>query len=166
MSDRLERGSLYAPDAFRSGVTAEFDSNGVRPSLFLGFARIGDRTGPLAGAGVEVALSHASQIGLEAMHGYLGAGSIQLAATGSFRVIPNVSLHAGPGYLSTPAGSAWSISAGVSLTSLGIDFHPVYDEKKEEEFILPSYEEMEKTRKSVRPPGGDGQNQQEEKRNE
>ncbi|GEM_PF-1949711 len=153
-SDQYHPTALYPSDAFRAGVTATFDSNGIHPTILIGFTTLQDRTRPLVGAGMTIAAGNHAQVGVEFVHGYLGLNSAQMASTASFRVFPNISLHASPGYLSMPGASTWTFSFGISCTTSDVDFHPVYEEKKENEFILPSIEEIEKERKQE--PSGDG----------
>ncbi len=153
-SDQYYRSALYPADAFRGGVTATFDSNGIHPTLLIGVTSVQEQTRPLVGAGVTMAAGNHTQVGMEFVHGYLGLNSAQAAATASFRVFPNISLHASPGYLSMAGVSTWTISFGISCTTTDVDFHPVYEDKTGNEFILPSIEEMEKEGKQN--PSGDG----------
>lgn len=153
-TDQAISSALFPSDAFRTAVTATFDSNGVHPTALIGVARIGDVSHVLFGGGVTIATGNSSQVGFEFVHGYMGKNSDQLVASGSMRVFPNVSFHASPGYLSTSTVSTWTISFGISCSTSDIDFHPVLEEKRENDFILPTIEEIEK--ESQGKPSGDG----------
>lgn len=147
MSDRIEPSAVFPADAFRSGITVTFDSNGIHPSLFLGLSNTRDDLHPMVGAGVTFAVSHSAQLGVDLVHGYLGRNSAQISGMASFRVFSNVSLHVSPGYLASGGIHASTIAAGISCSSADIDFHPVIEKRKTEEFILPSIEELEKQEK-------------------
>ena len=145
MSDFEEESAIYAPDALRAGMTTTVDSNGVHPTLFLGFAVMSDRAHAMVGGGVSIAAGHNTQIGIEIMHGYWSLNSSQFTASLSYRAFPNVSLQMVPGYLSTAGISTWTISFGVSCSTVDIDFHPFVEPgDKKDEFTLPSIDELER----------------------
>ena len=152
-SDQYNSSALYPTDAVRGGVTATFDSNGIHPTIFLGIAKVQNKARPLVGAAVTMAAGNYAQLGLEFVHGYLGLNSAQAAATASLRIFSNISLHASPGYQSMAGVSTWIVSVGISCTTSDIDFHPLIEEKKENGFILPSIEEIEREGK-LEPSGG------------
>jgi hypothetical protein len=147
-TDQTIPSALFPSDAFRTGVTATFDSNGIHPTMLFGMAKINGRTNLLIGTGATLAEGNSKQFGLELVYGYLGKNSAQIVSTGAMRVFSNIGIHVSPGYLSSPSGSAWFISLGFSLSTTDIDFHRSVEEKKEDEFILPSIEEMEKNSQS------------------
>ena len=156
ISDRSDPAALYPTDALRTGAIATLDSNGIRPTFFIGMSSLNSRIYPLVGAGVTIAASHNAQIGFEAMNGYFGQKSYQVAATGSVRIFSNMSIHASPGYLSTPGVSSWTISLGISCATTDIDFHPIFLEQKGDEITLPSIEDIEKQEKQPQKNPGDG----------
>jgi hypothetical protein len=144
-SEQFQSGNIFSPEATRIGVLATSDSNGIHPTVLLGFTSIRNLTRPLVGAGVTIAAGSESQVSLEVMHGYFGRKSVVAAAGISHRFFSNVSLNVTPGYLTTPSASTWMISAGISVTTTGIDFHPAMEPLQEEpEFRLPTIEEMER----------------------
>lgn len=160
---------IFPTDARRGGVTATFDSNGVHPTVLLGLVTIGEDTRVLAGAGITIAAGNSIQMGFEFVHGYLGKNSAQIGATSSVRAFPNVSLQASPGYLSAPGVSTWTFSFGISFGTADVDFHQVREDRKSDEFILPTIEEIEKQKDEPREPRRDemrlnGLHQQESKR--
>lgn len=143
-SDQTLNSSLYPHDAMRGGLIATLDSNGVHPTIFLGASRIDGKLQPLVGAGVTIAMGSNAQIGLEIMRGYLELKSLQIVGSASIRVFPHISVQVSPGYLKTTTLSTWSISLGLSGTSSDIDFHPVFEKPKDDEYIVPSIDEIEK----------------------
>jgi hypothetical protein len=143
-SDQPQYSSIYPLDAMRLGVTTTVDSNGIHPTMMLGIAKFDDRVRPLVGGGVTIAAGNHAQIGLEIVHCYLGVNSSQAAASASFRLMSNISVLVSPGYLSTSSASTWTFSLGISFSTSDIDFHPAYEEKHEEEYLIPSIEELEK----------------------
>jgi hypothetical protein len=137
--------TLLTPEATRVGVLATSDSNGIHPTMLVGFTSVRGLTRPLVGAGVTIALGNGSQATIEAMHGYLGRKSLVAAAGFSHRLFSNVSVNVSPGYMSVPGASTWMLSAGISLTTSAIDFHPATESIQDEpEFRLPTIEEMER----------------------
>jgi hypothetical protein len=152
-SDAAAPGALLPQDAFRMAAVATLDSNGIHPTALLGFSQFSNESGLLAGVGVTVAAGHDLQLGLEAVHGYLGRKSDQIAGSAAVRVFPNISLHVSPGYITAPAASTWTVSVGISCTTAGIDFHPVIEETNKNTVIVPSIEEIE--REIRRPAGAD-----------
>lgn len=154
-SDQYYPSRIFPSDAFRTALTATIDSNGIHPTILVGMTRMENLIRPLVGAGVTIAAGNHVQVSLELVHGYFGRKSAQAAATASMRIFPNLSLHASPGYLSTPNISTWTFSFGISCSTTDIDFHPVYEEVKGDEYILPSIEEMEKDGQQT-PTGGGG----------
>ena len=103
----------------------------------------------MAGAGVTLAVSHDVQLGAEMIHGYLGRNSAQIGLSGAYRILPNISLHVTPGYMSTTSGSTMTLSLGIACTTAGIDFHSAQAEEKKEEYIVPSFEDIEKQLKQA-----------------
>jgi len=156
ISDRSDPAALFPTDALRTGAIATLDSNGIRPTLFVGVSSLNSHVDPLFGAGVTIAASHNAQIGFEAMNGYFGRKSFQVVATGSVRFFSNMSIQASPGYLSTPGVSSWTISLGISCSTTDIDFHQVFQEQKSDEITLPSIEDIEKQEKQPPKNPGDG----------
>ncbi len=139
------RGNLLTPEATRFGVLATSDSNGIHPTAIAGFTSINGLLRPLVGAGVTIAVGNGSQATIEAMHGYLGRKSFVAAAGFSHRLFSNVSVNVSPGYMTLPGASTWMLSAGISLTTAAIDFHPATEPIQDEpEFRLPTIEEMER----------------------
>lgn len=147
-SDQVQRSAIFPSEAKRMGVTATFDSNGVHPTMLIGISTTYRKTQPLLGAGVTIAASQSTQIGFEIIHGYLGKNSAQLGATVSQRILSNVSMHFSPGYLSVGGVSTATAMIGISCSTADINFHPAFEQKKGEEFILPSIEEIERQQKS------------------
>ncbi len=144
-SDMSPASTLYPTEALRYGAVATFDSNGIHPSLLLGVSKLDGKFRSLIGAGVTVATSHTTQVGLEVMHGYLTSRSLQVYASGSARLFPNISVQISPGYVTTSAQSSWMVSIGISCSTADIDFHPQSEAVANgEEFQMPSFEEIEK----------------------
>jgi len=143
-TDQTVNSTIFPSDAFRAGATATLDSNGIHPTLLMGISRIGTDLDVLLGAGVMISAGNAKQIGFEIIHGYLGHHSIQIASSASIRIISNVALQVSPGYLLAHSRSTWTISLGVSFSTTDIDFHPAVEEKKGDEYILPTIEELER----------------------
>jgi len=156
ISDRNDPAALYPTDALRYGAIATLDSNGIRPTLVLGMSSINNITNPLAGAGVTIAISHSAQLGFEAVNGYFGKKSMQVIATGSVRLFANVSALVSPGYLSTPGFNSWTVSFGLTCSTADVDFHPVVEQKQEEEITVPSIEDIQREEKKEQKSPGDG----------
>jgi len=156
ISNRNDPVALYPTDALRYGAIATLDSNGIRPTLVLGMSSIQNVSNPLAGAGVTIALSHAAQLGVEAVDGYFGNKSFQLITTGSVRIFSNVSVLISPGYLSTPGLSSWTVSFGLTCSTADVDFHPVMEQKQEDEISVPSIEDIQRQEKKEQKSPGDG----------
>lgn len=150
-TDQTVTSAIFPSDAFRAGAIATLDSNGIYPSLLVGISRVGTGSDILLGAGVMIAAGNKKQIGFEIVHGYLGHRSFQITSSASMRVFRNIALQVCPGYLTAPSGSTWTISLGLSFSTTDIDFHPVAEEIKGDEFILPSIEELERQEKKGQP---------------
>jgi hypothetical protein len=146
-SDQYQPTVLFPTDAIRTGVVATFDSNGVRPTLLVGVSRIAGRTRPLIGGGVTIASGNHMQIGFEIVHGYLSARSTQIAATAAVRVLSNIGLRVSPGYLAVGDISTASLTIGISCATVDIDFHPLHETRRDDDFILPTIEEIERQQK-------------------
>jgi hypothetical protein len=157
-TDQSLASTLFPGDAFRTGFVATLDSNGVHPTFLLGMSRVNERTAPLVGAGFTVAGGSALQAGFEAVHGYLGVNSLQLSASVSARVFSNVTVQFSPGYLSSGGVRTATIAFGIAIATAAIDFHPAPPVQQQDEFILPSIEEIEKqqNKPSGGGPGADG----------
>jgi hypothetical protein len=153
-SDAAQPGVFFPPEGTRAAAVATFDSNGVHPSFLLGYASIYGGTNVIAGAGLTVAVSHDIQLGAELLHGYLERNSAQIILNGAYRLLPNLSLHVSPGYMSTSAGATPTVSLGISCTTAGIDFHPAQVEQKTDDYIMPSIDDIEKQLKQA-PAGAD-----------
>lgn len=143
-SDAAQPSVLFPSDAFRTAAIATLDSGKIHPTFVVGLANIEHQTNPLIGAGVTFAANHSIHVGIECMHGYSGQHSTEAAASVSVRLLPNIALNASPGYLTNSTLSTWILSIGVSCSTTGIDFMHVEDERKADEFILPSLEDIEK----------------------
>ncbi|HTK81356.1 MAG TPA: hypothetical protein VL633_03620 [Bacteroidota bacterium] len=147
MSDEDQHDGFFPVEAFRAAAVATPDSDGVHPTFLAGIASIEHESAPMFGAGVTVTLGHGAQAGLELIEGYLGRNSYQAIGSLAFRVLPNISLHASPGYYSTSSAASWVLTLGITCTTAGIDFKPSAEEKKRDDFMLPSIEEIEKQSK-------------------
>ena len=156
ISNRNDPAALYPTDALRYGAIATRDSNGIRPTLVLGMSSIENISNPLAGAGVTIAVSHSAQLGFEAVDGYFGKKSFQFIATGSVRIFANVSALISPGYLSTPGFNSWTVSFGLTCSTADVDFHPVMEQKQEDEITVPSIEDIQREEKKEQKSPGDG----------
>jgi hypothetical protein len=143
-SQNEDHSQLSSPKCSRVALIVTPFANGVRPSVLIGTAKEQDAEETfMIGACVVVSPNHTTQFGIEYLHGYAGIGTNDVSANGNVRLFSNISLHAGPGYMSRPSISGWIWTIGLSLNSADIDFHPVFVEHKKE-YKLPSIEEMEK----------------------
>ena len=143
-SQSEDHSQLYPFKYSRSALIITPFTDVVRPSLLIGAAKPQDSGGDLmTGACLVLSPGHMTQFGLEYLHGYAGRGSDDVTLNGNVRLFSNISLHAGPGYVSRPAVSGWIWTIGLSLSSSDVDFHPVIVEQKNE-YKLPSIEEIEK----------------------
>jgi len=137
--------SLFPVGATRGGIVASLDSNGFRPSFFIGGSQINNSFSPLIGGGITIALGHRAQLGGEFLQGYFGKNTNQSILTGSVRIFSNVSLHISPGYFSADSFNGWMISGGFSLFTADVDYHQVNDvSENKDDFRLPSIDELEK----------------------
>jgi hypothetical protein len=133
---RMTRGALCATPV--STAT-------LRPAILIGAAREqGEPANFLAGGNLVYAASHRAELGAEYVYGYAGRGSGQVMVSGVLRVLPYLSVHASPGYVSSPGVASWVWSLGVTLNSADIDFIPQAAQEAHDEFRLPSIEELEK----------------------
>ena len=143
-SDPAQR-TIFPARANRAAFTASLDSNGFHPSFVVGVNNVSSTVVPMVGGGLTWALGHKAQLGMEWMQGYLGKSTNQVIVTGSIRVLPYVSVHMSPGYVSTPLVNAAMISVGLSFSTVDIDYHQVKDKSEErEENVLPSIDDLEK----------------------
>ncbi len=144
-SDMDAKTTTFPVDAVRYGVVATFDSNGIHPTALLGMATINNEWSLLVGGGVTFAQTHSTQYGIEIIHGYLDPRSWQFNASASVKAFSNISFLLSPGYVSSRTISSWIVSVGVSVSTADIDFHPaVHEEETKDNFVLPSFEDIEK----------------------
>lgn len=151
-TDQPSGSTIFPSEALHAGITATIDSNSIHPTVLLGISAFGGATRVLAGAGVTIGSDKNTQLGFEVLHGYLRVQSTQFAMSGSLRIMPNISFHLSPGYLAMPGVSTWTFLLGVSMSTADVDFHPVYEKKQGDEFILPSIEDIEKLLKEEQQP--------------
>jgi len=156
ISNRNDPTALFPTDAIRYGAIATLDSDGIRPTVMMGMSSFNGVANALEGAGLTIAASHYAQIGFEAVNGYFGEKSLQIIATGAFRIFSNVSVQLSPGYLSIPGFNSWTVAFGISCSTADIDFHPSFERKQEEEFIIPSIEDIQREEKKEQKKPGDG----------
>jgi len=136
--------ALFPTQATRWGAAVSVDSNGFRPTFFAGgFEHQGVITA-MAGAGLTVALGHRGQLALEYMYGYFGPSTDHGAVTTSLRILPDISLHLSPGYITAGALRSWMFSAGISFSTTDIDYHQIKEPGSvKDEFSLPSLDDLE-----------------------
>jgi hypothetical protein len=143
-SQSEDHSQLYPLKYSRAAIIVTPFTNGIRPSILIGTAKPQNTGGDLmTGGSLVVSPNHTTQLGIEYLHGYAGDGTNDITLNGNVRLFSNISLHAGPGYVSRPTVSGWIWTIGLSLSSSDVDFHPVIVEHKSE-YRLPSIEEIEK----------------------
>lgn len=144
MAEQAKQG-LFPIEATRAGITASLDSIMVHPTFFVGITNVKGDVWPLLGGGMTIALSHTAQMGFEVVRGYFTMRGTDAVVTGSLRIFSNTSIHLSPGYLSDGSTKSWMLSAGISLTTVDVDYHPEKVIKDlNGEYTLPTIEDMEK----------------------
>jgi len=143
-SQSEDHSRLYPFKYSRAAVIVTPFTDIIRPSLLIGAAKPqGADADLMTGACLIVSPFHTTQFGFEYLHGYAGRSTDDVTMICNARLYSNVSIHAGPGYISRPAVSGWIWTIGLSLSSSDCDFHPMIVEHKSE-YHLPSIEEIEK----------------------
>jgi hypothetical protein len=141
-TEQVKQRAMYPPNVFRAGITASFGTDGINPTALVGLSSVEGAAGLLLGGGVTFAAGHEAQLGAEVVYGYTGTKSVHALVNSSLRVLPNISIHVVPGYVTSEVASTWLFSVGVSFTTTDIDYHPARV-SNDDEFVVPSIEDIE-----------------------
>ena len=148
-TDQLDNSEFNPVRISRAAFVCTPISDGFKPTILMGFTKKTDETSsyPYVAAGLLVSVSHSVELGGECLSGYSGIGSRDFVLSSSFRLLPFVSMQVSPGYTSVAAKSSWLVSAGLSFNTADIDFKPPIGVGNNQQFQLPSLEEIEKETK-------------------
>lgn len=135
--------AVYPPNVFRGGIVLAFGTNGINPVALAGVASVEGNISPLIGGGVTYAAGHDAELGAELLYGYAGSRTLHAVLDAAIRVLPHVSVHAMPGYITSPTASTWLFSIGLSFSTADIDYHPERVSNNGE-FVMPSIEDVER----------------------
>ena len=160
MSEMEDQGVLVSPRTSRIAIlNTPVWTDFLRPTIIVGGMKYdGQKMELMAGGNVVVSPGNGLQFGLEYIHSYSGAGSHHASVTGAFRVLPNLCLQGGPGYVSNGKYDGMMWAFGISLGTAGADFRPA-PAKRTDDYVLPSIEEL------LAPPAP-GQNEPSDKHNQ
>lgn len=136
------RPTIFPATINRLGVMSSLEWQFSKTIFFLGVSGESNLDKLLVGAGYMIGLHRSLQLGSEFFYGYSDANSIHVILNGTYRIMPNITIHINPGYLRRSSSSTWLLAAGVSIATADIDFTPVQVQKTDE-FHIPSFEEIE-----------------------
>jgi hypothetical protein len=143
MSEMTDQGVLVSPRTSRFALlNTPVWSDLLRPTIILGAMKYdGEKAQLMAGGNLVISPTHTLQFGMEYIHSYSRAGSQHASVTGAYRVLPNLCIQAGPGYVSNGIYSGMMWAFGISLGTAAADFRPAPVVKKED-YVLPSIEDL------------------------
>jgi hypothetical protein len=143
-TDDVQRSRFFPAKASRGGAGVSFGGDELKPSVFGGVSSVDGDLSVMAGAGLAYAPWSSLRLGIEALRGYAGDRSLLAGMDAALRVAPHIVILASPGYLQTPAGRTWTVSFGIALSTLDVDFRPTAVRLNKDEFQLPSLEDIMK----------------------
>lgn len=135
--------SLFPKSIFRTALAMNAWTNSIQPTMLVGLTSCDGVARPLGGAGVTIATTNSMKLGAEVLYGYIGDQDVEGSISFSAKIISNIGVQASTGYLSSKSGRSWMVSLGFSFSTVEINFTP--PTKKEENFEVPSFEDVQKS---------------------